>query len=125
MGNSIYSTNKLTGKGVKSMYLITGILGIALGVAPFIFGYTNNVSALWTSILIGGIVLAVSVFESRHKEDTWEYWIAAIFGLTAIFAPFVLGFSAHVTATWISVLTGMLITIFAGSRVYKNRMGRI
>ena len=35
------------------MYWLTGVLGLILVVAPFIMGYTENLAALWTSIILG------------------------------------------------------------------------
>lgn len=104
------------------MYWITGILGLMFVLAPFLLGYAQNVSALWTSIFAGAIVLVMSGLEAlRHERETWEYWIAAGMGLVAIFAPFVFGFSSHIPAFSTSIILGALIAITAGSKIYTSQ----
>lgn len=100
------------------MYWITGILGLAFTVAPFVFGYSDNTIALYTSLILGAAVVVVSVVEffKEDKED-WEYWAAGIVGLVASVAPFVLGFSTHRQAMWTSVVAGILLIVFAGGRL--------
>lgn len=100
------------------MYWMTGILGLALAVAPFVLGYSNNVAALWTSLLIGGATIIASGIEwAQADKEKWEYWIVAIFGLVAIASPFLFGFGGHATAMWTSVVVGILMALFAGSRL--------
>lgn len=97
------------------MYWLVGILGVALAIAPFLFGYSNNVTALWTSLILGVIVAAVSFYKIlSHNGGRWEYPVAAIMGLFAVFAPFLLGFSTLTTAMWASVILGALIALIAG-----------
>lgn len=103
------------------MYWITGILGIAFLVSPFVFGYNTNPAALWTSLLVGATVLVMSVFE-RATEDkgNWEYWVAVFLGIGAILAPFMFGFATHIAATWTSVIVGLLIALVAGTKVLAS-----
>lgn len=107
------------------MYWITGILGAAMIIAPFIFGYSDNTAALWTSISIGLIVGVASWLEGIGKDrEDWEYWIAELLGLFAIVAPFVFGFSTHSGAMWTSMTMGVLIAIMAGSRLWIGSASR-
>ena len=100
------------------MYWITGILGLAFVLSPFVLGYSNNTAALWTSILIGGATIVVSWIEGTQQDrEQWEYWTAAILGIVAIVAPFVFGFGEQSVATWTSVVVGGLIALFAGSKL--------
>lgn len=107
------------------MYWITGILGLILAISPFLFGYSADSTALWTSVIIGGATLIVSLIEgSRADRDQWEYWAAGILGLVAIIAPFIFGFGRITSAMWTSIIVGALIVIFAGSRLFTagNKM---
>ena len=100
------------------MYWITGILGLAFVLAPYILGYSNNTAALWTSILIGGATIVVSWIEgSQRDREQWEYWTAAVLGVVAIVAPFIFGYGEQAAATWTSVVVGGLIALFAGSKL--------
>jgi hypothetical protein len=97
------------------MYWVTGILGLALMVAPFLLGYTSNVTAFWTSLVAGLIVLAVSLYKAiTHDQARWEYMVATVVGLLAVFAPFVMGFGALTMAVWTMIILGGLVAIFAG-----------
>lgn len=103
------------------MYWITGILGLILAVSPFIFGYSNDMAALWTSMLVGGATIVVSLLEAtRADREQWEYWVAGILGFIAVIAPFIFGFGTNTNAMWTSVVIGVLIAVFAGSRLFTT-----
>ena len=42
------------------MYWIIGILGLALMVAPFVGGYSNDMIPMWSSFLLGAAIVIVS-----------------------------------------------------------------
>lgn len=101
------------------MYKFTGVLGLALVAAPFILGYRTDTTAMWTSIVIGAVIILASYIKSRAADDgtRWEYWVAGLAGLLAVIAPFVLGFSAVTAALWASVLLGAVVAILSGAKV--------
>lgn len=103
------------------MYWITGILGIFLMLAPYLLGYTWHGTAFLTSLIVGAIITIASIWEGveSHKR-TWEYWVATIVGISAIVAPFALGFGTLNAAMWTSVLCGILVAIFAGSKLWTT-----
>ncbi len=104
------------------MYWTTGILGLAFAVAPFLFGYSNNPVAMWTSLLLGGGVMLVSLLEeASENQDRWEYWVAALVGLGAIAAPFVLGFGHITQAMWTSIAVGLLLALTAGGKLFYEQ----
>lgn len=81
------------------MYWFTGLLGLAMALAPFIQGYQHNSIATWTSIVLGVVVLVVSVLEALdQKHAKWEWWVAGAAGILAVLAPFVFGFTAVAVA---------------------------
>lgn len=107
------------------MYLITGILGLAFAIAPFLFGYQGNTVAMYSSIILGSLVVLASAVEFfQEDKEMWEYWVAGILGIVAIAAPFVLNFSNHTNAMWTSVIAGALIAVFAGSRFVTGQQGK-
>lgn len=100
------------------MYWTTGILGLILAVAPWIFHYTDNATALWTSLIVGVATIIVSALEGVQADrEQWEYWAAVALGVIAVIAPFILGFSGYAVAMWSSIVLGVLIAIFAESRL--------
>jgi hypothetical protein len=56
-----------------------------------------------------------------YDKDRWEYVVAALVGIAAISAPFVLGFSGIATAMWTSVAVGILLALTAGSKLYYDQ----
>jgi len=106
-------------KGCEEMYKYTGVLGLALVAAPFILGYRSDTTAMWTSIVIGAVIVLVSYVKSRAVDDgtRWEYWVAGLAGLLAVIAPFVLGFSAVTAALWTSIILGAVVAILSGAKV--------
>jgi len=42
------------------MYWLTGILGFVLMIAPFLFGYSYDTAALWTSIVVGVLIVILA-----------------------------------------------------------------
>lgn len=104
------------------MFWITALLGLASIVSPFLFGYSTNETAMWTSIVIGGILLVASFFEGLARDqENWEYWVAAFVGLAAVAAPFVLGFSALTDAMVTTVAIGLIALIAAGTKLTSGK----
>jgi uncharacterized membrane protein HdeD (DUF308 family) len=101
------------------MYWLTGILGLAMALAPFAFGYNTNTFAMWTSVVLGLIVLAASVFEGldEHKAK-WEWWVAGVAGILAVIAPFAFGFTLTTMALWTTIALGAIIFLLAGYEVF-------
>jgi hypothetical protein len=101
------------------MFWLTGILGLVLILAPFVLGYQNDPTALWTSVICGAAVVVVSGYKAwAHDKAIWEYWVAGIAGVLAVLAPFALGFSALVTAMWTSIVIGAVVAVLAGYEVF-------
>src|SRR5438045_9072923 len=105
---------------MRNMFWITGLLGIALGVAPWAFNYTDNTNAMWASIIIGAAIVLVSAWKAIMQDENqyWEYWLAGLAGVVAIAAPFVFGFTALTEAIWMSIIVGALGVLIAGSQVF-------
>lgn len=104
------------------MYWLTGIAGLFFMLAPYLFNYMDNPTALWTSLGAGLIVLGASLWEGfRADKEKWEYWVAAVVGIFAIAAPFVLNFGAAATsAMWTTMIMGAIIAVLAGSKLWTG-----
>jgi hypothetical protein len=103
------------------MYWLTGILGALLVLAPFILGYRDNATALWTSVVLCAVIILVSLIEGLTKDDrNWEYWVAGLTGVLAVIALFVFGFSAITASVWASIVIGAMVTILAGTKVFAS-----
>ena len=103
------------------MYLLMGFLGLALLISPYLFGYSVDATALWTSLIIGAILVIDSILEGIAADrDKWEYWVAGFAGVVAILAPFVLGFTAT-SALWTLVIVGVATVLVSGSKLLPWR----
>lgn len=103
------------------MYWITGILGLALILAPFVFGFSANTSAMWSSVVLGAVITLASIVEGwTHDNRNWEYWVVGLAGILAILAPFVLGFSSVSGALWTAIILGAVVALLAGTKVFAS-----
>lgn len=104
------------------MFWITGILGLALGLSPFVLGFANNAVALWTSLVLGVIVVVVSIIglASTAMDKRWEYWVIGLAGLLAIIAPFALGYAGLASALWTSLIVGAVLALWDGVKVFQQ-----
>lgn len=104
------------------MYLLTGFLGLALIAAPYFFGYSGDMLALWTSLIVGAVLIIASIFEGiAADKERWEYWVVGAVGVAAIFAPFVLGFTAPGAALWTMVIIGMAAVLTAWTKLSRSQ----
>ena len=105
------------------MYWLTGILGVVFFIAPFLFGYDSHTGALWTSLVVGVLLIIDSVFEGiAADKQRWEYIVAMALGFAAIIAPFVLGFSTITAALWTSLIVGVVAVIVAGRKLTSGEL---
>ncbi len=103
------------------MSLLTLILGLFLGVAPWLLGYSDNNTALWTSVVLGAVVALVSLYKVMvHDDARWEYWVAGLAGFVGVFAPFVLGFTVETTAMWTTGIVGLVVFFIALYELFWN-----
>lgn len=104
------------------MYWLTGFLGLMSAVAPFLLGYSNNTTALWTSLTVGAILMISSGFEWAAKgRENWEYWVVGIAGVGAVLAPFVLGFNTMTGAVWTLVIIGLVTVMASGIKLFPKQ----
>lgn len=104
------------------MYWVIGILGTGFAFAPFIFNYADNIVAMWTSIVLGGAVLLVSLIErADENKGKWEYWTIVAVGLFTILAPFIFSFESNAVAMWVCAGIGLLLALLAGSKLYYEQ----
>lgn len=104
------------------MYLLTGIMGLISIAAPFVMGYNDNPSALYTSLGVGTILIMTTVLEwAAEDKQMWEYWVAGAVGVGAIASPFVLGFTGLTSAAWTLGIVGVITVLAVGTKLFSNR----
>lgn len=104
------------------MYWLTAVLGVALGIAPFLLGYRDQPVAMWTSIVLGVVVAILSLIEAMdERAHKWENWAVGAAGLLAIIAPFAFGFTTLTMAMWVTIGFGLLVLLIAGYEVFTEQ----
>lgn len=94
------------------MNWVTIISGVVLFLAPFVFGYSGQPAALWTSLVMGAVI-AILGFMQSYK------WAAGA-GVVTFVAPWILGFSGISAALWSCLIVGALVAILAGIRGFSQ-----
>jgi hypothetical protein len=104
------------------MFWITGLLGLALGLAPFVLGYAAHGIALWTSLILGAIIVLFSIIglTSAAEDKRWVNWVVGLAGLAALIAPFIFGYSNHAQPLWAGLILGVLLAILDGYKVFQT-----
>jgi len=98
------------------MSWIIALLGVALAVAPWVLGYSDESAAMWTSVILGVVVALVAGYDAIARDESpWEEWLAVLAGAAAVIAPFVF-FNTVTAAVWASVVLGVLVIALAGYR---------
>lgn len=109
------------------MHWLTGVIGLAFTISPFVLGYASDTSALLSSVVLGLGVLIVSAIKGFIPDKTrWEYVVAGILGILMVAAPFVLNFSFLAEAVWASIYLGAIIAILSGiqlRRMFPSMVG--
>jgi hypothetical protein len=104
-------------EGGTDMNWVTAICGVVMVIAPFLFGYSGNPTALWTSLIIG-IVIAVLGYLKSYK------WTTAA-GILTLLAGFVLGYSGVGAAASTYLAVGSLVTLLAGYQVLLSEEAKL
>lgn len=99
------------------MFWITGLLGLLLGLAPFVLGFAGYGVALWVNLILGVLILVISAvaLSTNWPESRWPQWLLAVGGLVAVVAPFIFGYSGVSAALWTDVVLGVLLMVIGGA----------
>ncbi|MDQ0189024.1 SPW repeat protein [Alicyclobacillus cycloheptanicus] len=94
---------------------LAALIGIWFIISPWVFSYSNDTGALWTSIVIGAIQLIVAAWAMGKSDSsgwgTWQTWIYLLTGIWFIIQPFVYALSTG--ATWTTVILGAVTVILS------------
>ena len=60
-------------------------------------------------------VFAIATFVAFAE---WEEWINLVLGVWVAASPWIVGFAGHLTATWVHLLTGIVVAVVAGVRLW-------
>ncbi|GMA49947.1 hypothetical protein GCM10025857_13040 [Alicyclobacillus contaminans] len=93
---------------------INALIGIWFILAPWLLGFSHLSGATWTSVVIGLVQTAASIwaaYEEKVGWATWQNWVSLITGLWFIIQPFALSLTANGAETWTGVILGIVTII--------------
>jgi hypothetical protein len=101
------------GVGVKlriSINSLAALIGVWFIIAPWAFDFSDDKTALWTSVIIGAVQVISSLIGFLGSGWTaWQNWISLLAGVWFIVLPYV--YSLETGETWTSVILGALTVL--------------
>jgi len=97
--------------------IVNIVAGLGLLLSPWYLGYAAETYAAWNAWIVGAAVtlIAVAALFAFHQV---EEWANVALGLWAVIAPWILGFSAVVSAMWVHVIIGLVVAVLAAVRLW-------
>ncbi len=96
---------------------VDALVGIWLVVAPWVLGYSDVTSAMWTNVSVGSTIMLVALLRVTNPDQTMPIgWINVALGAWLIAAPFVLPYAADAhthPVYWNDILSGVGVFWFA------------
>jgi SPW repeat len=89
------------------------ILGLWVLISPWVLGFTASTGALWSAVVLGILVIAVSAWALYQPPRRLPEWVNLVLGVLLFLAPWALGYVGMATAAWNSWALGAVIALFA------------
>lgn len=99
------------------------LVGLALAVTPWLFGFVGETVPAWTAWATG-TVMALSGVAALAWFAFAASWVALVAGVWSIVAPWLLAFSAQTAAMGSHVAAGALMAIFAAAALWHEYQPR-
>jgi apolipoprotein N-acyltransferase len=90
------------------------VFGAWFIVSPFVFGLQHATFALWSSVIVGALLLLGAVWAlTDHRRRDWLQWLMGVFGLYLGLLPWLAGTLRNATDVWITALVGLATIVAA------------
>ncbi|MDW8443578.1 MAG: SPW repeat protein [Acetobacteraceae bacterium] len=99
------------------------LIGLALALTPWLFGFAAETVPAWTAWATGA-VMALSGVAALASFAFAASWVALVAGVWSILAPWLLTFSGETAATWSHVAAGALMAISAAAALWYEYQPR-
>jgi SPW repeat len=93
------------------------ILGAFLFATPWIYHFGTTAADSRNAWLLGAAIVVLSI-AALAAFAAWEEWATLILGLWVLISPWVLGFSAAVTAMRVHVTVGAIVAALAAFELW-------
>jgi hypothetical protein len=88
------------------------VLGLWMLVSPWVLGHQAETPPTWNAVILGILIAGAALF-ALFRVMAWEEWVSVAFGIWLVISPWLLGFSALVTAVWNAVIVGVIVAALA------------
>ena len=96
---------------------VDALIGIWLIVSPWVLGFSDVPSAMWTDISVGTTIMLVALLRILNPDQTVPLgWVNVVLGAWLITAPFVIPYASGVHTNpiyWNDILSGVGVLWFA------------
>lgn len=95
------------------------LLGVLIGLSPWLAGHQDNEAIAWNAVLVGVLVLGLAQLEYVSLRR-WEEFGEIALGLWLIASPFIFGYAdGGSLALWHSIL-GALVALFGLLELWQD-----
>ncbi|MCW2242522.1 SPW repeat protein [Azospirillum canadense] len=94
--------------------LVTLLLGAALFLGPWLYGFADQATASWNAWITGAVMVALAA-AAIFAFAEWEEWVNLVVGLWAVVAPWALGFAGHSSAMRTHVVVGLAVAVLSAA----------
>lgn len=92
---------------------VTGFAGLWLLVSPWAFQLTAETTLMWTSVVLGALMMVASVWALARPSAHIAEWSNIVLGALLFIAPWVIAFTAETTAAWNAWIVGAIVFVLA------------
>jgi hypothetical protein len=89
------------------------ILGVWVLISPWLLGFSASAGALWSAVILGLAVIAVSAWALYQPKRRLPEWANLLLGIVLFLAPWAVGYSTEMAAAWNSWALGVILAGFA------------
>ena len=95
---------------------LTLVCGLAIIASPFVFSQTDSSQALWSSVVLGGLILLAGLWALISEAPSASEYLVALFGTVLFLAPWLFNYSDITNVAWSAWVIGAA-TFLSGASV--------
>lgn len=92
---------------------INAFVGALLVISAMVLADTVNLIDVWTVVVLGLLIIAVSVWALSQATHQAAEWAKVVLGVLLFIAPWVMGYASHALASWNSWIVGVIVVVVA------------
>lgn len=93
------------------------VAGLYAALSPIWVSTTGERGAFWALIVLGALIAVTALVALAMPGIVATEWLTVLFGVLLFVAPWVLGYTDRVGASWTSWVIGVIAVALGGSAV--------